>query len=87
MGESTNAGDALDKIVRAVKGKFNGLTFDVWKRMAQSVTIMRHAGTSDILEGRPCPESKPISPRPSSIKSGLSRAVTRRPVADATDTQ
>ena len=58
-----------------------------WKRTAQSVISMRHAGISGILEGRPCPEPKLISPRPSSIRSRPSRAVTRSMAADETDTQ
>ena len=69
MGESTKAGDAVDKLVRAINGKFNGLKFDVWKPTAQSVIIVRHAGISDILEGRPCPEPELVSPRPSSRRS------------------
>ena len=48
---------------------------------------MRHAGISDILEGRPCPEPELISPRPSSRRSRPSRAVTRSQAADETDTQ
>ena len=48
---------------------------------------IRHAGISDILEGRPCPEPKLISPRPYSIRSRPSRAVTRSQTADETDTQ
>ena len=87
MGESTKTGDAVDKLVRALNGKFNGLKFDVWKRTAQSVISMRHAGISDILEGRPCPGPKLTSPRPSSRRSRPSRAVTRSQVADKTDTQ
>ena len=87
MGVSTEAGDAVDKLVRALYGKFNGLKFDVWKRTAQSVTSMRHAEISDILEGRPCPEPELISPRPSSRRTRPSRAVTRRQATDETDTQ
>ena len=87
MGESTKAGDAVDKLVRALNGKFNGLKFDVWKRTAQSVISMRHAGISDILEGRPCPEPELVSPRPSSRRSRPSRAVTRSQAADETDIQ
>ena len=87
MGESTIAGDAVDKLVRALNGKFSGLKLDVWKRTAQSVISMRHAGISDILEGRPCPDSELISPRPSSRKSRPSQAVTRSQAADETDTQ
>ena len=87
MGESTKAGDAVDKLVRSVNDKLNGLKFNVWKRTAQSVINMRHAGISDILEGRPCPEPKLISPRPSSIKSRPSRAVARSQAADETGTQ
>ena len=87
MGKSTKAGDAVDKLVRALNGVFNGLKFDVWKRTGQSVISMRHAGTSDILEGRPCPEPKLISPRPPSIRSKPSRALTRSQAADETDTQ
>ena len=87
MGEFTKAGDVVDKPVRALNGKFNGLKFDVWKRMAQSVISLRHAGIFDILEGRPCPEPKIVSPRPSSIRSRPLRAVTRSQAAVATDTQ
>ena len=87
MGEPTKAGDAVDKRVRALNGKFNGLKFDVWKRTAQTVTCMRHAGISDIGEGLPCPDPKQISPRPSSVRSAPSRAVTRSQAADETDTQ
>ena len=87
MGESTKAGDAIDKLVRALSGKFNGLRFDVWKRTAQSVISMRHAGISDILEGHPCPEPKLISPRPYSIRSRPSRAETRSQAAVKTDSQ
>ena len=79
--------DAVDKLVRALNGKFNGLKFNVWKRTAQSVISMRHAGISDILEGRPCPEPKLTSPRPFSRRSRPSRAVTRSEAADVTDTQ
>ena len=77
----------MDKLVRALYGKFNGIKFDVWKRTAQSVVIMRHAGISDVLEGRPCPEPKLFRPRPSSIRSRPPRAVTRSQAADETDTQ
>ena len=87
MGESTKAADAVDKLVRAVNGKFNVLKFDDWKRTAQSVIRMRHSGISDILEGRPCPEPKLISPRPPFMRSRPSRAVTRSQAADETDTQ
>ena len=87
MGESTKAGDAVDKLVRALNGKFNGLKFDAWKRTAQSVINWSHTEICDILEGRPCPEPKVISPRPSSIRSTPSRAVTRTQATDETDTQ
>ena len=87
MGESTKAGDAVDKLVRALNDKFNGLNFDIWKRTDQSVISMRHAGISDALEGCPCPEPKLVGPRPSSIRSRPSRAVTRSQAADKTDTQ
>ena len=86
MGESTKAGDAVGKLVRALDGKFNGLKFDAWKRTAQSVICVRHAGISDVLEGRPCPEPKLISPHPSSIRSRPSRAATRSQAADETGT-
>ena len=76
MGESAKAGDAVDVLVRALNGKSNGLMFDVWKRTAQSVISMRHAGISDILEGRACPEPEQIVPRPSLRRSRPSRAVT-----------
>ena len=87
MGESTKTDDAVDKLVRALNGKFKGLKFDVWKRTAQSVISIRRGGISDILEGRPCPEPKQISPRQSSVRSRPSRAVTRSQAADETDTQ
>ena len=77
----------LDKLVRALNGKFNGLKFYVWKRTAQSVISMRHAGISDILEGRPCLELELISPRPSSRRGRPSRTVTRSQAADETHTQ
>ena len=76
MGESTKAGDAVDKLIRALNGKFNWLKFDVWKCTAQSVISMRHAEISDILEGRPCAKPKSIGRRPFSKRSGPSRAVT-----------
>ena len=85
MGESTKTGDAVDKLVRAPNGEFNRLKLDVCK--AQSVISMRHAGISDIVEGRPCPEPKQISPRPSCIRSRPSRAITRSQATDETDTQ
>ena len=87
MGESTKAADAVDKLVRAVGGKFTGLKYDVWKRTAQSVISMRHSGISDILEGRPCPEPDYIRPRPSSMAQRPTRAVTRSQVADESTTQ
>ena len=87
MGESSKAGDAVDKPVRALNGKFNGLKLDVWKRMTQNVISMRHAGIYDILEGSPCPEPKPMSPRPSYIISRPLRAVTRNQAANETYTQ
>ena len=61
-----------------------GGDIDVWKRTAQSVISMRHAGISDIPEGRPCPEPELVSPRPSSRRSRTSRAVTRSQAADET---
>ena len=82
MGESTKAADTVDKLVRAVNGKFNGHTFDVWERTAQSVISMRHSGISDILEGRLYPEPKLIRPRPSSMGSRPSRVVTCSQAAD-----
>ena len=87
MGDPTKAAAAVDKLVRTVNGKFNGLKFDVWKRTAQSVISMRHSGISDNLEGRPCPEPKLIRPRPSSMRSRPSQAATRSQAADETDTQ
>ena len=87
MEESTITDDAVAKLVRALDGKFDGLKFDVWKRAAQFVICMRHAGISDILEGRPCPEPKLISPRPSSRRSRPPRSVTRSQATDKTDTQ
>ena len=88
MGESTKAGDdAVEKLVRALDGKVNGLKFDVWKRTAQSVISMRHTGIIDMLEGRPCPDPKLTNPCPSSIRSRPSRSVTRSQAADETGTQ
>ena len=87
MGESTKAGDAVDKLGRAPNGKFNGIKLDVGKRTAQSVISVRHAGISDILEGRFCPEPKLVSPRPSSRRSRPSRAVTRSQAAVEADIQ
>ena len=85
MGESTKAGDEVDKLVRDLNGKFNGLKFDVWKRTAQSVISTGPAGISDILEGRPCPKPKLVSPRPSSRRSRPSRALTcSRPLTKRT---
>ena len=78
---------ALDKLVKALDGKYNGLKFDVWKRTAQSVICMRHADISDILEWSPCPKPKLISPCPYSKRVRPSRAVTRSQAADETDTQ
>ena len=77
----------MDKLVRALNGKFNGLKCDVWKHTDQSVKSMRHAGISDILEGRLYPEPKQISPLPSSRKNRLSQAVTRSQAADKTCAQ
>ena len=82
MGESTKAADAVDKLVRAVGGKFTGLKYDVWKRTAESVISIRHSGISDILEGRPCPEPDYIHPYPSSTTRRPSRAVTRSQAVD-----
>ena len=87
MGESTKAADAVDKLVRAVNGTFNGLKFNVWKRTARSVISSRHSGISVILEGRLCPEPNLISPRPSSVRSRPSRPVTPSQANDETDTQ
>ena len=57
MGEPlTNAAaaDAVDKLDKAVGGKFNGTDFDVWYGTAQSVISMQHSCNADILHGRPC---------------------------------
>ena len=62
MRESTKAAGAVDKLARAVGGKFTGLKFDVRKRTGRSVISMRHSGISDIPEGRPCPEPECIRP-------------------------
>ena len=48
---------------------------------------MIHAGITDILDRRLCPEPKLTIPCPSSISSGPSRAATRSQAADKTDTQ
>ena len=82
MADSTKAGNAVDELVRALNGKFNGRKFDIWKRKTQFVISMRHAGISDILEGRPCPEPELVSPRPSSRRSRPLRAVTRSQAAE-----
>ena len=87
MGESTKTGDAVDNLVRALNGKFNGLKVDGWKRTARSVISMRHAGISDILKGRPCPEPELVGLRPSCRRSRPSRAVPRSQAADETTIQ
>ena len=48
---------------------------------------MRNSGIFDILEESPCPEPKPIRPRPSPMGSRPSRPVTRSQAANETDTQ
>ena len=89
MGESfniTNAAGAVDKLVRAVGGKFNGTGFDLWCRTAKSVMGMRHTGISDILDGRPCPE--PIFAQPPRGRSTTRRTSpigTRHQVSLAAD--
>ena len=87
MRKFTQAGDAEDKLDRALNGKFSGLKFDVWQHTAQSVTSMCYFGIYDILEGRPYPEPTLIGPRPSPIRSRPLRAVTRSQASDETGTQ
>ena len=66
MGEAfTNnaaAGDVVDKLVKAIGGKFNGTGFDVWCRTAKSVISLRHPGVSSLIDGRPCPDAVRRSP-------------------------
>ena len=55
MGESKSA-DVVDKLVKAVGGKFNGLNSHIWRRTAQSVISMRHPAVAYIIEEQECPE-------------------------------
>ena len=48
---------------------------------------MRHAGISDIQEGRSCPEPELVGPRPSSRRSTPSRTVNGSQAADGTGIQ
>ena len=54
--EESKSANIVDKLVRAVGGKFNGLNFDMWRRTAQSVTSMRRPEVAYIFEGQKCPE-------------------------------
>ena len=62
MGEPKSA-DVVDKLVKAVGGKFNGLKFDVWRRTAHSVISMRNPEVAYIIEGQQCPDQVQIRPR------------------------
>ena len=53
----------MDKLVRVVGGKFNGLNCDIWKRTAQSVISMRHLEVAYIIEGQKCPQQIKIQQR------------------------
>ena len=86
MRVSTNAADEVDKVVKSVGGKFNGLMYDIGKRTAQSVISMRHSVVSEILDGRPCSEPVHIRPRTISATSRPTRAVTRNQVVDESAT-
>ena len=48
--------DVVDKLVRAVSGKFNDLNFDIWRRTAQSAISRRHPDVAYIIAGQKCPE-------------------------------
>ena len=54
MGESKSA-DVVDKLVRAVGGKFNGLN-STYGEGGQSVISVRHPEVACIIEGQKCPE-------------------------------
>ena len=54
MGESESA-DVVDKLVRAIGSKFNGLNLGIWRRTAQSVISMRHPEVAYILKGKNVP--------------------------------
>ena len=69
MGQSKSA-DAVDKLVRAVGGKFNGLSVDIWRRTAQSVIRMRHPEVAHIIKGQKCPERIKIQQRGRNLITG-----------------
>ena len=73
--ESKSA-DIVDKLVRAVGGKFNGFNFDIWRRTAQSVISMRHPEVVYIIEGQKCPEAIKIQHR-GRTPARQSSAITR----------
>ena len=54
MGESESA-DVVDKLVRAIGSKINGLNLGIWRRTAQSVISMRHPEVAYILKGKNVP--------------------------------
>ena len=75
MGESKSA-DVVDKLVRAVGGKFNGLKFNIWRRTAQSVISMRHPEVAYIIDGQQCPKQMKVQSR-GRIPSRTTPATTR----------
>ena len=75
MVESKPA-DVVDKLVRAVGGKFNGLNFDAWRRTAQSVIRMRHPEVAYIIEGQKIPEQIKTQ-QPGRTPTRQSPAITR----------
>ena len=75
MRESRSA-DAVDKLVRAVGGKFNGPNFDIWRRTAQSVISMRQPEVAYIIEGQKCSEHIKIQQQ-GRIPTRRSQAITR----------
>ena len=87
MGGSTKAAGAVNKLDRAVGGKFNGLKYDVRKRTVQSIIRMCHSAVSDILERRPCPEPVDFLPRTTSAMRRPTRSVTCSQVVDKSTTQ
>ena len=48
MGQSKSADD-VDKLIRAVGSKFNGLNFDIWRKTARSVISMGHPEVAYII--------------------------------------
>jgi len=55
MGESTKAADAVDKLVRAVGGKFTGLKYDIWKSLDTHHSFKQPGGCDHL--GRACDET------------------------------